>query len=268
MYALYADESGFSKASKYEPEQPVLVVAGILIDFSKLQKALNVFDEILLDVNAKLSRPVRELKFSEIRNKEPFRTDLPRVEERADLLENILLGFQQEIDFKILYCAIDNEKYHRVKRSEAILRNNLTHPYLCASYKVLSQLEHCQTLKKRNKGKTFVVLDEQNQYQDKIESLIQHPLHTHMFEQIFDTAYFGKSHYSKLIQIADLIAGTIRYYFVRVNAGKTLEDDHWTNRIEGIIQKIAPDIIEKNCFTGELREVYAKFELSIKRKPH
>ncbi|HRI60525.1 MAG TPA: DUF3800 domain-containing protein [Saprospiraceae bacterium] len=267
MYAFYADESGFSKANKYEPEQPVLVVAGILIDFSKLQKALNVFDEILLDVNAKLSKPVRELKFSEIRNKEPFRTDLPKVEERADLLESILLGFQEEIDFKIFYCAIDNQEYYRVKRSEAILRNNLTHPYLCAAYKILSQLELCQTPKKRNKGKTFVVLDEQNQYQEKIETLIQQPLHLQTFEQIFDTAYFGKSHYSKIIQIADLIAGTIRYYFVRTNVGKTPADDHWTKRIEGIIQKIVPDIIRKNCFTGELRDVYAKIELNIKSKP-
>ncbi|MBK7937273.1 MAG: DUF3800 domain-containing protein [Lewinellaceae bacterium] len=267
MYALYADESGFSKASKYESDQAILVVAGILIDFSKLQKALNVFDEILLDVNAKLNRPVRELKFSEIRNREPFRISLAKVEERADLLENILLGFQKEIDFKIFYCAIDNEKYYRVKRSEAILRNNLTHPYLCAAYKILSQLESCQAPKKRNKGKTFVVFDEQNQYQYKIEALIQQPLHIQTFEQIFDTAYFGKSHYSKLIQIADLIAGTIRYYFVRTNVGKTPEDDHWTKRIEGVIQKISPDIINKNCFTGELHEVYAKIELNIKNKP-
>lgn len=32
MYIFYADESGFSKGGKFEREQPVLVVAGILMN--------------------------------------------------------------------------------------------------------------------------------------------------------------------------------------------------------------------------------------------
>ena len=47
MYAFYADESGFSKSQKYEPTQPILVTAGILIDFNKLQKAIQEFDKLL-----------------------------------------------------------------------------------------------------------------------------------------------------------------------------------------------------------------------------
>lgn len=266
MYALYADESGFSKANKYETEQPVLVVAGILIDFSKLTKAISVFDEILLEVNAKLSRPVPELRFSEIRNKEPFRTSLPEVEERANLLEYVLIKFQEEIDFKIFYCAIDNETYYKHKRTEPILRNNLKHPYLCAAYKVLSQLELCQIPKKKNKGKTFVVFDEQNQFQGQIEALIQQPLHLLRFAHIFDSAYFGKSHYSKIIQIADLIAGTIRYFFVRQKGGHTPDTDHWMLRIDQILQKLGPDILRRSCFSGELKTLYAKIELNLKKQ--
>lgn len=135
MYAFYADESGFSKSNKFEENQPILVVAGILVDFEKLPKAVDVFDTILSVVNSKLSFPVRELKFSDIRNKHPYRLDLPTIEERADLLHLIFTTFQSEINFKLFYCAIDNDVFSRIYRSEATLRNQLKHPYLCASYK-------------------------------------------------------------------------------------------------------------------------------------
>lgn len=267
MYALYADESGFSKANKYETEQPVLVVAGILIDFSKLTKAISVFDEILLEVNAKLSRPVPELRFSEIRNKEPFRTSLPEVEERANLLEYVLIKFQEEIDFKIFYCAIDNETYYKYKRTEPILRNNLKHPYLCAAYKVLSQMELCQIPKKKNKGKTFVVFDEQNQFQGQIEALIQQPLHLPRFAQIFDSAYFGKSHYSKIIQIADLIAGTIRYFLSDKKEGILLTQTIGCSELTKFFKNWDRIFCAVPVFPVNLKPYMPKSNSTLKNKP-
>jgi Protein of unknown function (DUF3800) len=263
MYAFYADESGFSKSTKFEIDQPILVVVGILIDTSKLRKAIEVFDDILLKVNALLNTSVQELKFTEIRNKYPYKIDLPKVEERADLLENIILDFQKEIDFKVFYCAIDNQRYFNARKTEELLKKRLKHPYLCASYKILSQLDKHQAPKPRNKGKTFVIFDEQNQYQNDIEELVHQPLHIQKFSEIFDTTYFGKSHYSKLIQIADLIAGTIRYYLTQLKQGKTPKTDYWVERIEAIIQKIAPNVVQKDCFANELKTVYQAFELQL-----
>ena len=267
MYALYADESGFSKSNQFEKEQPVLVVAGLLIDFTRLRKALDVFDTILMEVNSKLKFPVNELKFSAIRNKHPFIMQLPKIDERADLLENILLTFKQEIDFKIIYSAIDSELYHKTKRNEPVFRNNLTHHYLVAAYHLLAQLEKHQSAKPKNKGKTFVVFDEQEQFQNRLESLVNQPLHVEKFSQIFDTVYFGKSHYSKLVQMADLVAGAIRYYLSRLKAGYTPENDHWIARIDGILEQLAPNIVQANCFNGQLETLYDRIEIRIKKKP-
>jgi hypothetical protein len=265
MYAFYADESGFTKQlHKFEADQPVLVVLGILIDITKLKKAVDLFDNILLKVNALLSRPVTELKFTDIRNKKPFKDDLPTVQERADLLSDIIIEFDSEISFKVFYCAIDNELFFRQKKANTTLKETLKHPYIAASYKILSQLDRYQAPKPSNKGKTFVIFDEQNQYQEALEQLAVSPLHLHKFSEIFDTAYFGKSHYSKLIQIADLLAGTFRYYFAQMRAGKTSETDYWTQRIAEIIEKITPNIIHKVCFKGTvLLDIYKGFEINL-----
>lgn len=264
MYAFYADESGFSKSNKYESEQPVLVTAGILIDFTKLRKAIESFDRILNYVNKKLTTPVSEIKFSEIRNKLPYRRDLPGHEERADLLEKIVLDFQNDINFKIIYCAIDNQEYYRIKKQFDLETTILKHPYLCGSYKMLCKLNNLQSSKKNNKGKTFVILDEQNWYQKDIEELIEVPFCYDGFSEIFDTSYFGKSQYSKIIQIADLVAGIFRYYLLRLKQGKTPDDDYWLKRLEGIILNLNKSIVNRECFRSTpLWNFYKKIELSL-----
>lgn len=263
MYAFYADESGFSLSTKYEPEQPVLVTAGILIDFNRLTKAIEEFDKLLIHVNSKLISPVKELKFSEIRNKNPYRIALHKVEDRADLLEKIVFDFEKNIDIKIIYCAIDTQKYYEIRKTEPLLINGLKHPYLYSCYKMLCRLDKVQAVETNNSGKTFVVLDEQNLYQNKIEDLLANPIHGQPFTEIFDTAYFGKSHYSKLIQIADLIAGTFRYYLSRLKQGYTPENDYWLLRIQQIINGLRTDIIHEECFEGALKEVYDKIELKV-----
>jgi hypothetical protein len=265
MYAFYADESGFSKSGKFESEQPILVVAGVLVDVTKLRKAVEVFDNILDLVNSKLSKPVKELKFSDIRNKNPYRIDIPKLEDRADLLHDIVIQFQKEITFKLLYSAIDNDAFFKTKATKPALLSQINHPYLCASFKILSQLNKKQSTLRNNKGKTFVIFDEQNQYQEKIEQLIEKPLHKTSFSAIFDTAYFGKSQYSKLIQIADLSAGLIRYYLLRRQQGST---DYWFTRMEGMIATLKPNIIHAECFSNsapetELRNLYKQFEIHL-----
>ncbi len=263
MYAFYADESGFSKAKKFEVNQPILVTAGILINTVKLRKALEVFTKILEEVNSKVSMPVSELKFSEIRNKKPYRNDMPNVAQRADFLEGVVKRFKSEINFKIMYCAIDNKQFFIDRSKNEFLRKKLKHPYLAATYKMLSQLDQFQRKKKRNKGKTFVILDEQNAYQGLIEELIVHPIHCESFQEIFDTAYFGKSHYSKIIQIADLFSGMFRYYLMRLHQGFQPDNDYWTYRLDGMISFLRQDITRQNCFGRELNTIYQNFELTV-----
>jgi len=261
MYVFYADESGFPKSAKYEPEQPVLVTAGILVNSNGLSKAINEFDRILMHVNSRLSRPVNELKFAEIRNHRRYRFDVPVMQDRADLLTKIVRDFKDAVEFKIIYCAIDSQEYARNKKAEEILNKQLKHPYLSGTYGMLNTLNEYQSNELNDNGKTIVVLDEQDMYQRTIEQLIKEPIHGKLFNQILDTSYFGKSHYSKLIQMADLIAGIFRYYLMRRKQGK--EDDHWVPRLCQIIEMLRDDIVQGQDFDSPLKEVYHKIEIKI-----
>lgn len=242
MYIFYTDESGFSKGNDLEKEQPVTVVAGVLIDLTKLPKAIRIFDKTLEKINqGNHEKPITELKFSDIRQgKGVFKKNFPKIEARADLLKSVMEEFEREIAFKIFYTAILDEKFIETKKQNRHLKQELHHPYLCAAYRVLAALDKHQSAKSNNKGKTFVIFDEQNNFQDSLEKLVSMPIHRGAFQQIIDTVYFGKSQHSKLIQIADLIAGILRYYFWRVHTKKT--DDYWFVRIQELIT-----LIKKKC---------------------
>jgi len=143
MYTFYADESGFSKWDKLDKNQPILVVSGILICIDTVTKAVKVFDTVLKDmINVKLPYPVSEMKFSAIRNKSPYREGFPILKNRIALFTKIIKKFQQELEFKVFYCAIDSKAFYNLKKTNTLLKTHLTHPYLCASYKVISELEH------------------------------------------------------------------------------------------------------------------------------
>jgi hypothetical protein len=270
MYVFYADESGFSKGGELEKEQPVLVVAGILINIEQhLPKAIRTFDNILSKINTGITdKPIKELKFSDIKNgKYPYRDTIGGVEARANLIEQIINEFENEIKFKILFSVIDNQKFFQCKKRNQILKKDFKHPYICAVYRILAQIEKYQSVparSKNNKGKTFIILDEQNKFQNQIEGLIAEPIHKPELSQIIDTAYFGKSHYSKLIQISDLIAGIIRYYFWRKYSNKT--DDYWFKRLENILNKIYKNVIDTECFEDELKNIFDIIEIKKPRE--
>jgi hypothetical protein len=247
MYVFYGDESGFSKGGNLEPQQPITVYAGILIDLTKLNKAVNTFDEILASINESIPDKIRELKFRDIKqSRYPYSAGYRTVDSKADLLEEIITRFQNDISFKIFYSAISYEDYFKQKKANAPHTDRLRHPYLAAAYRVISRIEHELKPLKNNRGHTFVIMDEQNEFQSDIEKLIANPIHLSRFTQIIDTAYFGKSHYSKLIQIADLIAGIIRFHSCSLHLNKTKV--HFEHRIENIFGIIQGNSIAKECF--------------------
>jgi hypothetical protein len=173
MYVFYADESGFSKGGNLEADQPITVVAGVLIDLTKLPKAIRIFDKTLDIINrGNPEKSITELKFSDIRQgKGVFRKNFPKIEARADLLKSVMEEFEHEIAFKIFYTAVVDEKFIEAKKNETYskyVKQGLHHSYLCAAYRVLTLLEKYQCAKKKNKGKTFVIFDEQNNFQDSL----------------------------------------------------------------------------------------------------
>jgi len=258
MYVFYGDESGFSKGGKVEPDQPITVFAGILIDLTKLQKAIRTFDEFLAEINDGLSRPIREIKFSDIKSGAyPYAQKYPTVDNKCDLLHRIVTTFHSEIKYRLLFTAICDSDFFAQKKVGAPHTDRLYHPYLAAAYRVLSRLESENKSKKNNKGNTFVVLDQQS-FQKEVENLISEPIHISKFTQIIDTAYFGKSHYSKLIQIVDLLAGIIRYNLFCEHKGKPKK--HFDERVAALVPIILEDCVAKECFKDDLKTLYEMIE--------
>ncbi len=258
MYSFYADESGMSqKKSDYDKEQPILVVAGILIDVNKITKVIQVVDAVLKDIiNDNLRNPVPEMKFSQIRNKKPYTGAFPDEKDRISLFTRIIKKFQKELEFKVFYCAIDNKVFFTLKEKNTLLKNYLKHPYLCASYKVISELEHLKTKTNHNYHNTFLFFDQQSKFQKDLAELITHPLHlNHGFQILIDTIYFGDSKHAKIIQIADLMAGMIRCYLMKRD-----KDKDWARGIQKLIPNL--NIIKEDCFQTELelKDIYTKEE--------
>ncbi len=120
MYIFYADESGFSKGGKLEPEQPITVFAGILLDRTKLFKAIKTFDSILVSINKDIDNKIKELKFNDIKQgKFPYSKNFPTVDDKTNLLQNIITKFEEEISFKVFYCAIDDKSFFDAKKRKA-----------------------------------------------------------------------------------------------------------------------------------------------------
>lgn len=260
MYIFYADESGFSKGGKLEAAQPITVFAGILLDRTKLFKAIKTFDSIMASVNKNIDNKISELKFNDIKQgKFPYSKNYPKVDDKIMLLQKIVKEFEEEISFKVFYSAIDDKSFFEAKKQKHPFTDTLTHPYLAAVYRVISRIENYHQSKKNNKGKTFMILDEQNIFQTEIEELVANPLHKAAFTQVIDTTYFGKSHYSKLIQIADLLAGILRYHLWCRHFNK--EKTHFISCIGEINELIQGITVNKECFKGDLKELYSRIEI-------
>ena len=262
MYAFYADESGMSQSkSNIDSNQPVLVISGILIDLTKINKAFRVYNDIMKQLSGKTD----ELKFKSIMDyKYPY---YDHYSSSFEALDKILSQFEDEVQYKIIFSAINLYKFEDVKKDVnlKLLIDAFGHPYLCASYDVLFQLEKHQVNKEKNKGNTFVIFDEQVRYATALEDLITKPFLSTNFTQIIDTCYFGKSHHSKLIQIADLYAGmmmqAIKLYVFRKSKKEISKSmERIGTSCETLLQKRLSNIVYKS-YSDETKDLYNQIEI-------
>src|SRR5262249_27983598 len=95
-------------------------------------------------------------------------------------------------------------------------------PYVKGAIHIALATQRFNEGKKKNKGKTLLIFDEQTQFERKVEDLIgvppdflagfYHDEGAVPLDQIIDTALFVQSHYSYFIQIADTIAFVSRRF--------------------------------------------------------
>ena len=251
MYLCYLDESGHC-GNKYNKLQPVEVICGILTDVSKLFKTQKQHHQIIELLNER-GIPLSELKATDTyRGRKSWSGVEPSV--RDKIFEDII-GWAESRKCKYLVCPIDSKKFFDNKAKGCKICNTFCYPYEAGAFNAVLAIQRLQKSKKKNKGKTQVIFDEQAKHDINLLNLFDQDLgytdeytgyvtkalsknQIQRFNQIVDVPHFSKSHQSVLIQLADWIAFIVnRYLLLKVYKsvekykGELNKIIKWYNRI-------------------------------------
>lgn len=223
MYACYIDESGHC-GEKYDPNQPVEVLCGVLTDVTKLFKTKREHSKFmeLLEEN---SISTTELKAGDIhRGRKGWSGIDPK--KRRDFIES-LLQWAHDRSCKYIISPIDSEKFFNGKDAGCPISHRLLYPYEAGCMNIILAIQRQQKTKKNNKGKTWIILDEQNSHDKRITKLLDTDLEftdgytgfstkgkVPRLGEVIDIPFFSKSHKSVVIQIADLVAYIVNRYLL------------------------------------------------------
>lgn len=244
MYVCYVDESGHC-GRRYNAEQPVEVLCGVLTDASKLFKTQREHSEII-QILREQEIPLEELKASEAyRGRKSWAKVNPNVRDR---IFELILQWAQERACKYVICPIDTNKFFEQKKAGCEVSATLCNPYETGAMNVVLAIERLQKTKKNNKGKTLIIFDEQKDHDKNILNLLEGDLsftdpytgfsprprakkQPQRLDQIIDVPHFSKSHLSVLIQIADWVAFIVNKYLLLTVFGEA-------EKYEGELEKI------------------------------
>jgi hypothetical protein len=219
MYILYADESGHC-GKKFNPHQPIELMAGVLTDFTKLfktQKEQRYLTSIIREINVDMS----ELKAQEIYGgRNGWEKITPQ---RRDNIFETILEWINDRQCKLFICPIDSNKFFNLKASKDLFAEKFQFPYETAALNLICGIQRLKNGTKNNKGKTVVVFDEQQDHDKNIMSTFESDLEytdgytgfkpkprakqpPERFDQIVDIPFFSKSHLAIMTQLADIVA--------------------------------------------------------------
>lgn len=237
MYFCYVDESGHC-GTKFDPNQPVEVLVGVVSDATKIHKTNREHSNFLKELLHKHGVEVSELKSAQIfRGRKEWSNVAPEV--RKQIFKD-LLKWVNNRSCKLIVCPIDSAKYFELKKQRHDLASKFHFPYEAGSLNVLLSLQRLKYGSQNNKGKTVVIFDEEGEHDKRLIKLLSEDLSfTDSFTQveipkskkkqaelerlcqIVDIPFFSKSEHSQLIQIADLVAFVVSRYIQLKSFGVT-----------------------------------------------
>lgn len=205
MYLMYADESGSTGTDYDNKQQPIFVLAGILVEEKKWHEINNFFNKEKVKICELLK--CNEIHTSEIFN--PRRKSIFRHDDWSQnlvLLEN-LVNLISTLDLSAMYIAIDKKDF---KRSvNAIFKNTLkVDPYIY-SFGMLYDNVSENLYRHHNKG--IIFLDDIITIPSQLHNI--YPILSKDNCTMIEEAIFVKSNCSNFIQIADVFAFYIEKYW-------------------------------------------------------
>jgi len=276
MKVCYVDESGHC-GEKFDRSQPVEVLCGVITDLSKLFKTQNEHNQIM-DMLANNGLNLAELKAVEIyKGHEEWNKIKPQT---RDAIYTALLKWSIERKCSFIICPIDCKTFFGIKDSGDPLAKRLEFPWEAGALNVTMAIQRHFVGKKNNKGRTFVIFDEQKNHDSRFLKLFEQdmsftdeftkntppkrskkPLR---FNQIVDVPHFSKSHLSVLIQLADLAAYVVNRQLLLTVYGASEKYEGEAQKITNWYKYLGKKLIEPTSIDARGRSSIAIFYKNLR----
>lgn len=246
MKVCYVDESG------NQEHDPCLVMVGLIIDTARLNRTREEFKEVFSIVQGLFDEDLKELKASKIiSGGGRWRNVSPDIRKK---IAEFFCGWIVDRKHNIALAAIDRSQFARMKESQANQPN--FDPWLGTSLHIALQLQKHHQMQKKNKGRTYLFVDENKRYADRLaELLFDPPEWTDTYynrgkkqtrlDQLIDSAFAVKSHHAGIVQVADLFAYILRRFAELRDYGSEEAWEGERTLIEGYAKILASRLIPR-----------------------
>lgn len=236
MYILYADESGNTGTDYDNKQQPIFVLAGVLINDDKWHDINNYFNKRKIEI-----LPI--LENTEIHTNELFNSSKKSVFNQFDWHDNFstlekLIDLILELDISVYFVAVDKKPFKRgVNR---VFNNTLKiDPYI---YSFGLLYDNLSTILSNKNQKGIMFLDDILTIPSRLHDI--YPILSKNNSTMIEEAMFIKSQNTNFIQIADIFAFYIEKHYSLTKGYKNYGDEkekHCLNMYEKLSKKISLD---------------------------
>lgn len=209
-------------------------MTGILIDATKLNKAQRDLSAEFRRVAHEFPGTLEELKGAKlIARKGGWRQF--SIDAWVSIVDS-LCSFTSDKSYSIVLAAIDRQKHRRSSMNG--VPDCLQDAWLAAGLHIALQIQHKHKKTPRNKGNTFLIIDDNKKKADNFADLLWNPptwsddyyggfvKKGTRLDQIINTPFTIKSQHEGLVQLADVYAAILRRYV-------ELQEDDATESREG-----------------------------------
>ncbi len=274
MFFCYCDESGYC-GNRFNPNQPVMVMVGILPNVYNYHRSDAEFREIFEIINTQV--PLSEIKAEQIyRGRGTWRDIEP---ESRDNVINFYLNWIDNRPHKLIVSAVDNARYFDSVQNnpETEYARWLPYPYLFSGFHIALVVQKLNRNKEKNKGKTLLVYDEQDEFSDRLAEIIFDPPHfidefvkfdpkheDARFSQIIDTAFSVKSHHSSMAQVVDIVAYLVRLHLELDYYGEVEAYPGEADKIRAWVDQIRPSFVTLSAVYPSTKKPFLIFINAVK----
>jgi hypothetical protein len=220
-----------------------MVMVGILVDAKRLRRTKEDFREVFELLQEDRGKKLKELKGPNILYGNGIWRDV-----EPELRQQIIEYFCRWIGARkhhLVLTGVCREKYR------AQLFPNISDQWLVAGMHIALQLQKYNQRKKKNKGRTILIFDENKMKADHIADLLWEPpdwtdSYYHRkkgqpkLDHIIDSGFTAKSHHVGLVQVADVFAFILRRYAELFEYKETPKWDGEPNLINEYIDYLVP----------------------------